>query len=402
MAHTVFVDGVTTTANRIVAAWLNDADTVTYVRFGDGTNYTGNLTVPGTSVLTGVATLTAQPILSSLTASLPVFSDGSKGLVSNAMTGTGSVMMSASPTTTGTLTAAAINASGTVAMAGAATVGTTLGVTGTSTMAAINATNITATTASGYGLTVTTAANAFSGINLARTVNTASSWDIYTPAGSTDLRLFANGADRFTITNAGAVTIPGTLAVAGVQTLGSLGVVNAITNSGNSYRINIDSTNIGSGNSFEVAANTAAASGGTSLLVVEETGAVTIPGTLDVSTGTGNIGWGTYTPTLTNTTNVGAATAYLATYMRVGNTVTVAGQIDLDPTALGATELGISLPVASNFTTTLEMGGTAAALGVTEVFGLSADATNDRAKMSGLAVSSANHQVAYHFTYQVK
>jgi hypothetical protein len=55
------------------------------------------------------------------------------------MTGTGSVMMSASPTTTGTLTAAAIIASGLVAMAGAATVGTTLGVTGTATMAAINA-----------------------------------------------------------------------------------------------------------------------------------------------------------------------------------------------------------------------------------------------------------------------
>ena len=94
----------------------------------------GALTVGTTLAVTGVATLTAQPILSSLTASLPVFSDASKGLVSNTMTGTGSVMMSASPTTTGTLTAAAINASGLVAMAGAATVGTTLGVTGATTL----------------------------------------------------------------------------------------------------------------------------------------------------------------------------------------------------------------------------------------------------------------------------
>jgi len=93
----------------------------------------GALTVGTTLAVTGVATLTAQPILSSLTASLPVFSDASKGLVSNAMTGTGSVMMSASPTTTGTLTAAAINASGLVAMAGAATVGTTLVVSGVAT-----------------------------------------------------------------------------------------------------------------------------------------------------------------------------------------------------------------------------------------------------------------------------
>jgi hypothetical protein len=40
------------------------------------------LSVSGTSTLTGVATLTAQPILSSLTASKPVFTDASKGLVS--------------------------------------------------------------------------------------------------------------------------------------------------------------------------------------------------------------------------------------------------------------------------------------------------------------------------------
>jgi len=82
-----------------------------------GKNHSGtNGVFSGTLAVTGVATLTAQPILSSLTASLPVFSDASKGLVSNTMTGTGSVMMSDSPTTTGTLTAAAINASGIVTL----------------------------------------------------------------------------------------------------------------------------------------------------------------------------------------------------------------------------------------------------------------------------------------------
>lgn len=74
-----------------------------------GLTLSGNATVGGTLGVTGVSTFTAQPILSSLTASLPVFTNGSKGLVSNAMTGTGNVMMSASPTTTGTLTAAAAN-----------------------------------------------------------------------------------------------------------------------------------------------------------------------------------------------------------------------------------------------------------------------------------------------------
>jgi hypothetical protein len=58
----------------------------------------GNASVGGTLGVTGVATLTAQPILSSLTASQAVFTDASKGLVSNAITGTGNVVMSTSPT----------------------------------------------------------------------------------------------------------------------------------------------------------------------------------------------------------------------------------------------------------------------------------------------------------------
>ena len=58
----------------------------------------GAASVGGTLGVTGVATLTAQPVLSSLTASQAVFTDASKGLVSNAITGTGNVVMSTSPT----------------------------------------------------------------------------------------------------------------------------------------------------------------------------------------------------------------------------------------------------------------------------------------------------------------
>ena len=54
--------------------------------------FTGTVTIPtlsvsGTSTLTGVATLTAQPILSSLTTSKPVFTDSAKGLVSTGTLG---------------------------------------------------------------------------------------------------------------------------------------------------------------------------------------------------------------------------------------------------------------------------------------------------------------------------
>jgi len=77
-----------------------------------------NAVVGGTLGVTGVATLSSQPVLSTLTASVAVFSDGSKGLVSNAITGTGNVVMSASPTLTGTIGAAAATFSGAVTLNG--------------------------------------------------------------------------------------------------------------------------------------------------------------------------------------------------------------------------------------------------------------------------------------------
>ncbi len=110
------------TASKIVATDANsalttisDTGTGNIVRSASPT-FTGtisgaNETLSGTLGVTGVATLTAQPILSSLTASQAVFSDSSKGLVSNAITGTGNVVMSASPTLTGTIIAAGITAS---------------------------------------------------------------------------------------------------------------------------------------------------------------------------------------------------------------------------------------------------------------------------------------------------
>ena len=51
--------------------------------------------------VSGVVTLSAQPILSALTASQAVFTDASKGLVSVPATGSGSVVRAASPTISG-------------------------------------------------------------------------------------------------------------------------------------------------------------------------------------------------------------------------------------------------------------------------------------------------------------
>lgn len=72
-----------------------NGDSLFTVREDSTAKFYGNLTVNGTSTFTGATTHSA------LTASLPVFTNGSKVLASNAMTGTGSVVMHTAPTTAG-------------------------------------------------------------------------------------------------------------------------------------------------------------------------------------------------------------------------------------------------------------------------------------------------------------
>ena len=119
--------------------------------------------------------------------------------------------------------------------------------------------------------------------------------------------------------------------------------------------------------------------------------------------GDGNVFSGTYTPTLTNTTNITTSSAGGAQYMRVGNVVTVSGQVTIDPTATGDTIMGVSLPVASNFAFQTNCGGTFISLsGVTFQGGsIYADATNNRATFRFAASSASSFDFQYHFTYRV-
>jgi hypothetical protein len=111
---------------------------------------------------------------------------------------------------------------------------------------------------------------------------------------------------------------------------------------------------------------------------------------------------GTYTPTLTNTTNVAASTAYQAQYLRVGATVTVSGKVDIDPTAAGQVQLGISIPVVSNFGATEDLAGTASAIAVAgQCAGVYADAANDRATLEFITTDTSNRAMFFTFTYQI-
>lgn len=114
---------------------------------------------------------------------------------------------------------------------------------------------------------------------------------------------------------------------------------------------------------------------------------------------------GTYTPTLTNTTNIAASTAYVTSYMRVGNVVTVGFKVDIDATlaANTATLLGFSLPIGSNFTAEEDAGGTAASDAIASlVVRIKADATNDRVSLVFKSLSLTNDSFNGSFTYIIK
>lgn len=112
---------------------------------------------------------------------------------------------------------------------------------------------------------------------------------------------------------------------------------------------------------------------------------------------------GTYTPTLTNVANLDASTAYACQYMRVGSVVTVSGRVDVDPTlAATSTALGITLPIASNFANTEELGGTAASPSVAgQVMAIFADAANNRANLQFVSGDIGNRSTFFQFTYQL-
>lgn len=122
-------------------------------------------------------------------------------------------------------------------------------------------------------------------------------------------------------------------------------------------------------------------------------------------TGTTNqyVASGTYTPTLTNGSNVSSSSIATCQWIRVGNVVTVSGAIFVDPTAAStATVVSISLPIASNFTGSSNLGG-AAAYGSTanEAWNLTANSATDVASLIGWAQETASHTFGFSFTYVV-
>lgn len=108
----------------------------------------------------------------------------------------------------------------------------------------------------------------------------------------------------------------------------------------------------------------------------------------------------TYTPTLFNTTNIAASTAYTTYYVRSGDWVTVWGEVDIDATAATTiSEMAISLPVSCDITNTYQLAGTASFEDNT-VVQIKGDATNNRAMLRFTPQSASNNKYSFHFTYK--
>ena len=134
--------------------------------------------------------------------------------------------------------------------------------------------------------------------------------------------------------------------------------------------------------------------------ITSTNGSVTVTngaGTIDLSVGTES----TYTPTLTNTTNVAASTAYVTHYQRIGDVVRVWGEISIDATAsLTVTELGISLPIATAIGNTYELAGTGFNGLDNTGIQIQGDVTNNRAKFILFPQTDTNNKYSFSFSFK--
>ena len=154
--------------------------------------------------------------------------------------------------------------------------------------------------------------------------------------------------------------------------------------------------------------------GGIERLQINASGTVTLANGLSIGrtavTGTpaatdGNVFSGTYTPTLTNSTGVGSSAASACQYMRVGNVVTVSGQVMIAGDL--SLNMKMSLPIASAFTASRQAAGffyanTAFSPASSGAGGaISADIAGDRFLFLGGDDSSSNLTYIFTTTYQV-
>ena len=206
--------------------------------------------------------------------------------------------------------------------------------------------------------------------------------------GDTDANLFFTDATNSrvgvgTITPAFKLDVNGTLGVTGVATLGNGAVLGtpasgSVTNLTGTASININGT-VGA-----TTPNTGSFS------------ALTAP-----TSAAGNVHSGSYTPTLTNVANCSSSTANPFYYMRVGNVVTVCGNIATTITT-PATQLILefTVPIATTFSVLGQCAGMGVPIASADVLAVYWY-TGSTAALRGVPITTGAVNYSVQFTYVI-
>lgn len=221
-------------------------------------------------------------------------------------------------------------------------------------------------------------------------------------AGTECRRAYASGNTTFGVTsdNGFKVEIGGTSRIRQKLTLGAVGVATGTIDFVGSTSGIITLIAANAAGTYTLTLPTAQASG-TQYLKNDGSGILSWDTPVAVTTSSA------YTPTLTNSTNITASTAYLCTYHQIGDVVTVSGRVSITPTAGAWTQtiLRMSIPVASAFTANEEGAGTANAINIQgnngNAAGIRARATGGDMEFVWLANDTNAHDFFFTFSYQI-
>lgn len=115
---------------------------------------------------------------------------------------------------------------------------------------------------------------------------------------------------------------------------------------------------------------------------------------------------GVYSPTAVNVTNVSGSVCEAHKYIRVGDIVHVSGHVSGTTGGAGTIQVAIPLPVASSFGSSADLQGAGASSGsggmdAGVAVQVIGDAVNDRATITAVAVGAGGYGFRYTFTYRV-
>ncbi len=114
---------------------------------------------------------------------------------------------------------------------------------------------------------------------------------------------------------------------------------------------------------------------------------------------------GTFTPTLTIVTNLDTLIAHVCYFTRIGDVVTVNGQVQINATAAGDIVFRMSLPIASVFGNVRQLSGVSANDDTTlvdvNVLAIRSDTVNNEAEFRNPVVSLTTQTYHFNFAYLI-